>query len=1374
MRKTLFQRAISISMALLLALSSTMPVLASDVEDASRSKESFDTELTFINSENFKEGENSIKKNSNPIFTFETGRLNLKGNTEYEMDFPYNDLQGVGEIEGEGSQKIQYQISDGKLKLITPKDSDGLITTDGLSLDSYMSPSSEKVSIDKYLVSRYGFEMSGPIYKKYEENQNYNESAEFTLSKIEGHIFDYENISLKSNNTNFIVEKVNESDTSISYKVTLKDGVKGLNRASISVSDKVNTESKSIELGIEEKEVPDPAIANRKFSFNQDGDLVSKFQVINIDEEIDSIKINEKLELPEGLSELISEEEISKDTVLKRNEKGNFIYERVIPVESLEKLAPEILESLNNKNIKSIITFNEDKTNTKETPVKTRIIKNRIKEEGDTSTWRVVLNPYNKAIGAEKFSDTITAKENGADIEIKDIKVFLEDKSSNKKDITDSVKISSEGKNINMEFGDLDSKITSMKEVLKTPIHKDLDFPYLYVRASEKEIKNNPAYPLGYNEYEDPFLDISDNYGFVIKKDASEIDEENLNEDVAENYKFDENNSGRRLIVEYDTVGKVKNNKAKFDYTKLPEAPIIVKGTIEPYFKAGKHESQNVTVDEESITQPDPEDNTQTKTYGTEKVSIPMSDDKTIVEHRILVNSLGNPSKNINVLDNYSSFYSKNIIGKAVLYEVDSKEISDGNSKYLKEFSTENKKISDVKINNENGKLSFDIEEAKENVSYVLVFKSYIDGRISNNYNANNTVTATYKNPKKDSIERKSDTVNYNMGLSKSVSKDAENQSTRKYKLSINLKDLLGEKVSMDTKGIRIEDSLKFRDKRNFDPRFISVSDVKIDNEDVKLERQEDVEKDADGNVIGIKNIFSLTSSKNIPENMTIEYDVKFDTQELLKENEKSAIVDNAVVMNVKTKDNKQPKQEFILSSSASTTINKAQFSSPYFNVKLDKKVNGKETSDNFEFNLYEGDSVDSYKTINGSLSIKGLAFDKDFKLTETKKSGYEDLKDIKFSSKSQQNGVFSINTVEGFNDRVRFVGIEDKNGNKKEIKETDSEIIVSNKDTLILEISNKKTTTGGGGGGETPETEKATAVLANGKKYTDVLTATVLANERNCPILLTDTDNITDETLAELKRRGTGDVIISGGEKSVSKKVTDQLSDYNVIRYAGRDRYGTAREIGKEVRRLSGNEYSVMLVDGTNFPDVITISALATQKRAPILISEPQKLNKTTENTMKDWKINSVSIGGEKSSISKDIEDHLNKDLKIKSVERLGGKNRYETASIIGNEVREKSGNKNDMILVDGTDFPDGITINSLAAKYKCPIHLTEANKLNKTTSKDIEKWNINNIIVGGGEKSVSKDIYDGLKVDQKKRISGPNRYSTAVKISQEMSKFE
>uniref|UniRef100_UPI0011AF1EF4 cell wall-binding repeat-containing protein n=1 Tax=Peptostreptococcus faecalis TaxID=2045015 RepID=UPI0011AF1EF4 len=282
----------------------------------------------------------------------------------------------------------------------------------------------------------------------------------------------------------------------------------------------------------------------------------------------------------------------------------------------------------------------------------------------------------------------------------------------------------------------------------------------------------------------------------------------------------------------------------------------------------------------------------------------------------------------------------------------------------------------------------------------------------------------------------------------------------------------------------------------------------------------------------------------------------------------------------------------------------------------------------------------------------------------------------------------------------------------------------------------------------------------------------TVLANERNCPILLTGTDSISTETLNELKRRGTGDIIISGGVDSVSKKVEEQLKDFNIIRYAGNDRYETAKEIGKAIRSLTGKTEGAFLVDGTNFPDVITISSLAVNKRLPILLTNPKKLTATTEKTIKDWNIKNITIGGQDNSVGNNIETKLKNEIKI-STSRIGGADRYETASLIGKEVRESTGNTKDMILVDGTNFPDGITINSLAAKFKAPIHLTRPSSLTDITANDISDWKIENIIVGGGENSVSKSIYDGLKVANKERISGADRYSTAVKISQRLDRI-
>jgi len=291
--------------------------------------------------------------------------------------------------------------------------------------------------------------------------------------------------------------------------------------------------------------------------------------------------------------------------------------------------------------------------------------------------------------------------------------------------------------------------------------------------------------------------------------------------------------------------------------------------------------------------------------------------------------------------------------------------------------------------------------------------------------------------------------------------------------------------------------------------------------------------------------------------------------------------------------------------------------------------------------------------------------------------------------------------------------------------------------------------------------------ILASGEKYTDVLTATVLGNEKDAPILLAQKNSIDKKTLAEIKRLNVEDIIISGGIDSVSNKVEEQLKGYNVTRIAGQDRYETAVRIGDEVRKITGNKTESMLVDGTNFPDVITMSSLASHKRVPILLTEPQKLTNTTKDTIKSWGVNDVTLGGGYNSVSKDIENNLG----VSKVSRFGGEDRYETAELIGAEVRKVIGNSSDMVLVDGTNFPDGITINSLASNFKSPIMLTEPDTLNKITCDKISEWSIENILIGGGYDSVSKKIEDNLAVNKKERIAGVDRYETAVKISQRLT---
>ncbi len=324
----------------------------------------------------------------------------------------------------------------------------------------------------------------------------------------------------------------------------------------------------------------------------------------------------------------------------------------------------------------------------------------------------------------------------------------------------------------------------------------------------------------------------------------------------------------------------------------------------------------------------------------------------------------------------------------------------------------------------------------------------------------------------------------------------------------------------------------------------------------------------------------------------------------------------------------------------------------------------------------------------------------------------------------------------------------------------------------ITFEGSNEENT--GGGGDQIPST--SSVVLVSGEKYTDILTSTVLAHEKNASILLTQKNSIGQSTMDEINRLKANEIIIVGGEASVSKKVEDIINDYSenkktnyiITRLAGIDRYETAVKVGDEVRKNTNILGDSVLVDGTNFPDIIPLSTYAAQRRIPILLTKPEEINPITYETMYKWDISNVTIGGGYNSVSKSIE----KNLEDFDKKRLAGSDRYETAAVIGEETRKLTKNKTDLVLVNGTDFPDGITINPLAAANGAPILLTDPNKLTDTTRSKIKDWKIENLIIGGGYNSVSKEIQSKLSSLNIERIYGVDRYETAVKISQRLRK--
>ena len=239
-------------------------------------------------------------------------------------------------------------------------------------------------------------------------------------------------------------------------------------------------------------------------------------------------------------------------------------------------------------------------------------------------------------------------------------------------------------------------------------------------------------------------------------------------------------------------------------------------------------------------------------------------------------------------------------------------------------------------------------------------------------------------------------------------------------------------------------------------------------------------------------------------------------------------------------------------------------------------------------------------------------------------------------------------------------------------------------------------------------EYDKSNVVLlASGEKYTDELTATVLANKLGAPIMLTRKDAIPAEVKAEINRLGATKVILIGGNASISEKVEKELANYTVERIGGPDRYDTAILVGNQVRALTASKTEAILVDGTNFPDAIAMTSMGVEQNMPILLTKPGQLPASTAKTIEDWKLTKVTIGGGSKSVSGEVEKEVRK---YAEVNRIAGADRYETSVLIAEQVYVKPKH---VVIASGEVFPDAIVGVPYAAKNGYPILLSRCNNI-------------------------------------------------------------
>lgn len=267
--------------------------------------------------------------------------------------------------------------------------------------------------------------------------------------------------------------------------------------------------------------------------------------------------------------------------------------------------------------------------------------------------------------------------------------------------------------------------------------------------------------------------------------------------------------------------------------------------------------------------------------------------------------------------------------------------------------------------------------------------------------------------------------------------------------------------------------------------------------------------------------------------------------------------------------------------------------------------------------------------------------------------------------------------------------------------------------------------------------------------------------------ILHTNHKDIAGKITAKVKGTNlstTIDVLV-GNASEINK-----IKIENKTRIAGKNRFNTSASIAGKL--YSEEVSNVVLANGYNYADQISASILGGELKAPVfLVGNDSEYDKEALNYIKQHmdKGGKVYLVGGKNSIKDALVTSI-KSLGVKNIERIEGKDIYETHIKVNNKLNVEKGSP--IIIASGEGFADALSAATIAQINKYPIILTEKNNLSKAAEAYIKNISPSKVYIIGGEGVVSKNIKNtvssltGIGDSDIVRISGGDRYKTNMNV--------
>ncbi len=303
------------------------------------------------------------------------------------------------------------------------------------------------------------------------------------------------------------------------------------------------------------------------------------------------------------------------------------------------------------------------------------------------------------------------------------------------------------------------------------------------------------------------------------------------------------------------------------------------------------------------------------------------------------------------------------------------------------------------------------------------------------------------------------------------------------------------------------------------------------------------------------------------------------------------------------------------------------------------------------------------------------------------------------------------------------------------------------------------------------------TVVVAAAGNFPDALSATSLAGYYKCPVLLTDSNGLSQQTQSEINRLGVKKAIVAGGSYAISNNVVTSIEKMGikVERLSGSTRLETAEKI---YNSLDSSQWSqtAIVASGETFADALSISPYTYAYKAPIFLTDGSgSLTDASSKILTSGKFSQVVIVGGTARISASTENAIKTKVGADNVIRLAGETRYDTSKEIVSWCVNNGLTYEGLSIAKGGDFPDALSGGALCGIRESVVMLVSENE--SDYSKVVSTLSDNKLIIRqanvlGGNAAVSTNLYKKLQESTLSKITNSTDQTDSKGIAEVTNK--